>query len=192
MAAFTTSASRCMMTTSPPAVTTYHLSRRWDSARRPTSRLSSFGDYRPALPALELDVVVGGGLGDRLDVAERDRLGHERADALLDLLGELVRTVHRPGVGHQKVKRDETPRTRLAGEQRVELDAVAAPVLSEDFLDVGNLGRGNRGVEQPRERTAHENEPRPQNERRHGERDQRIKDQPPGRSDERDASHDSH
>ena len=120
-----------------------------------------------------------------------DRVRHQRAHALLDFLGQLVRAVHRPGVGHQQVERDEAPRARLAREQGVEFDAVALAVLGEDFLDLGALGLRDRRVEQPGKGAAHQHRADPDDVDRHRERDQRVEDQPAGRRDQRDARDDA-
>src|SRR6185369_11262948 len=91
------------------------------------------GDPRSTI---ELDILVRGGVGDRLDVREKRRVRNQRADARLDLLRKVMSTLDRPRVGHQQVERNEAARAGLARAQRVERDAVARRIFGKELADL--------------------------------------------------------
>src|SRR5437773_3559910 len=151
--------------------------------RRPAKSRSLFcGKERNRFSVLSIEalVLVGGGVRDRLDVRVDRGVRHHRAHAGFDLFAQPVCLRDGPGVGDKNVKRHEAARARLAGAQRVERDAVAARVFGEQLGDLVLLVAGNRRVEQPRNRAPHQADAGPDDVRRHGERDERVEQQPPG------------
>ena len=128
---------------------------------------------------------------DRLDVAEQDRVRHQFADALLDLLGQLVRLRHRPQVRHQQVEGNEAAAAGPARQQGVKVHAVALAVFREDLLDLGDVDGGDAGVQQAPEGAAHQQRPGPDDVHGHSKRDQRVEDQPAGGGNQRHAGDDA-
>src|SRR5690606_21677378 len=94
-------------------------------------------------------VVVGGRVGDRLDVHEGVRAGQRTVDRVGHLVGEVVAALHRPVVGYQEVHVDELLTTGSAASQRVEVDRFASADLVQRLFDRVHLVGGDRGVEQP-------------------------------------------
>ena len=54
----------------------------------------------------------------------------------LDLLDDVVAVLHRPCAGDEDVQRDERAPARLAGAQRVEVDALVLAIVLEDRVDL--------------------------------------------------------
>lgn len=70
-------------------------------------------------------------------------VGHALAQCRLDLLDDLVASLHGPGAGHQDVQRHEGAMAGLSGAQGVKAHAVPLEAR-EHFLDLSTLGLSER------------------------------------------------